>query len=141
VACARLSIHCGTALRRVAILLAGFVLTSCSLLTIKSPETPLTAREQEARLLTRDYAAHFATIITHLMDDAPRGETDPAIRSQELRLKLGAVTEITRAATGLPPIASLWIPGRFRFSFVRRLTLKAGVSLRTPAAIAATRLK
>jgi hypothetical protein len=41
------------------------------------------------------------------MDDAPRGETDPAIRSQELRLKLGAVTEITRASTGLSSIAGL----------------------------------
>ncbi|HEY4971418.1 MAG TPA: hypothetical protein VII35_16075, partial [Steroidobacteraceae bacterium] len=76
-------------------------------MTIKSPETPLTTREQEARLLTRDYAAHFATTVTHLIDDAARIDTDPAIRSQALRLKLGAVGEITRASTGLSPIASL----------------------------------
>jgi hypothetical protein len=85
-------------------LLAGLVLTGCSLLTIKSPETPLTAREQEARLLTRDYAAHFATTITHLIDDAPHAGGDNAIRSQALRLKLSAVMEITRASTGLSPI-------------------------------------
>jgi hypothetical protein len=114
---------------RVAILLAGFVLTGCSLLTIKSPETPLTAREQEARLLTRDYAAHFATIITHLMDDALRGETDPSIRSQELRLKLGAVTEITRASTGLSPIASLLDTWAFSLQLRDFLTTGSGAAL------------
>jgi hypothetical protein len=90
----------GATLRRGALLLAGFVLTGCSLLTIKSPEIPLTAREQEARLLTRDYAAHFATTIAHLIDDATHADAGIATRSQALRLKLGAVTEITRASTG-----------------------------------------
>jgi len=61
--------HPVAALARIAPMLAGFVLTGCSLLTIKSPEIPLTAREQEARLLTRDYAAHFAATITHLLVD------------------------------------------------------------------------
>jgi hypothetical protein len=97
----------GAALLRSVPLLAGLALTGCSLLSIKSPEIPLTPREQEARLLTRDYAAHFASTITHLIDDAVPGDADPAIRSQALRLKLGAVTEITRASTGLSPIGSL----------------------------------
>src|ERR1700719_1833675 len=91
----------------VAPLLASLVLTGCSLLSVKSPEIPLTAREQEARLLTRDYAAHFATTVTHLLDDAAHENTTPAIQSLALRLKLGAVTEITRASTGLSPLASL----------------------------------
>src|SRR3984893_1722717 len=95
----------GATLGRAAPLLAAFVLTGCSLLTIKSPEIPLTAREQEARLLTRDYAAHFATTVAHLIDDAPQGDAGTA--SQALRLKLGAVAEITRASTGLSPTARL----------------------------------
>jgi len=93
--------------RGMASLATLLVLTGCSLITIKSPETPLTAREQEARLLTRDYAAHFSSTMTHLIDESMRTDADPAIRSQALRLKLGIVTESTRAATGLSPIGSL----------------------------------
>ncbi|HEV7985972.1 MAG TPA: hypothetical protein VGP20_07390 [Steroidobacteraceae bacterium] len=113
-------------LGRAGPLLLGFVLTGCSLLTIKSPETPLTAREQEARLLTRDYAAHFATTISHLIDDAPGSDADPAIRSQALRLKLGAVTEITRASTGLSPMASLLDTWAFSLQLRDFLTTGAG---------------
>src|ERR1700678_1270103 len=107
----------GAMLRRAGPLLAGFVLTGCSLLQIKSPETPLTAREQEARLLTRDYAAHFATTVPHLLDDAGHENNTPAIQSLALRLKLGAVTEITRASTGLSPIASLLDTWAFSLQF------------------------
>jgi len=121
--------HLGATLARIAPLLAGFVLTGCSLLTIKSPETPLTAREQEARLLTRDYASHFATTVTHLIDDPPRGDAATAIRSQALRLKLGAVAEITRASTGLSPTASLLDTWAFSLQFRDFLTTGAGAHL------------
>src|SRR5258708_23703041 len=109
--------HRVASLARIAPLLAGFVLTGCSLLTIKTPEIPLTAREQEARLLTRDYAAHFAGTIAHLIDDAPYGDAGTATRTQALRLKLGAVTEITRASTGLSPTASLLDTWAFSVQF------------------------
>jgi hypothetical protein len=119
----------GAPLARVAPLLAAFALTGCSLLTIKSPEVPLTAREQEARLLTRDYAAHFATTVTHLIDDSARGDAGTPIRSQALRLKLGAVTEITRASTGLSPTASLLDTWAFSLQFRDFLTTGAGAHL------------
>ena len=64
----RLVARTAPALKFAAPLLACFALTGCSLLTIKSPEIPLTPREQEARLLARDYAAHFATTTSHLID-------------------------------------------------------------------------
>jgi hypothetical protein len=83
------------------------MLSGCSLLSIKTPEVPLTAEEQEARLLTRDYAAHFASSLTQLTDAAAAAHPDPGIRTLTLRLKLNAVAEITRASTGLSPIASL----------------------------------
>jgi hypothetical protein len=103
-----MSRHCGWgALRRAASLLALLVMTGCSLISIKSPEVPLTPREQDARMLTRDYAVHFVSTMTHLIDDATRNDTDPAIKLQALRLKLGTITESTRAATGLSPIGSL----------------------------------
>ena len=83
------------------------LLSGCSLLSIKTPEVPLTATEQQARLLTRDYAAHFSGAMTHLIDDAVSRSSDPGVRAQAVRLKLGLVTQSTRAATGLSPIGSL----------------------------------
>jgi hypothetical protein len=82
-------------------------LPACSLLSIKSPETPLTPREQEARLLTRDYAEHFNDVMIRVIDDAAASQTDPAVRALALQLKLGVVSQSTRAATGLSPIGSL----------------------------------
>ncbi len=140
----------GAALRRAAPLLACLVLAAClvlpgcSLLSIKTPEVPLTAQEQEARLLTRDYAAHFATTVTHLVDDTPQVDTDPAARSQALRLKLGAVTEITRASTGLSPMASLLDSWAFSLQFRDFLVTGAGANLlgkaQPDARVSATRL-
>ena len=114
---------------RVAPFLTGLALAGCSLLTIKSPEIPLTPREQEARLLTRDYAAHFSTTVIHLIDDAAHGSSDAAFRSQALRLKLAAVTEITRASTGLSPIASLLDTWAFSLQFRDFLVTGAGAEL------------
>lgn len=82
-------------------------LPACSLLSIKTPETPLTPREQEARLLTRDYAEHFNEVMTRVIDDATASQPDPAVRALALQLKLGVVSQSTRAATGLSPIGSL----------------------------------
>jgi hypothetical protein len=128
-AAALLVARTATALTLAAPLLACLALTGCSLLTIKSPEIPLTPREQEARLLTRDYAAHFATTTSHLIDDAARENTDPAIRLQALRLKLGAVTEITRASTGLSPMGSLLDTWAFSLQFRDFLTTGSGANL------------
>jgi hypothetical protein len=83
------------------------VLPACSLLSIKSPETPLTPREQQARLLTRDYAEHFNEVMIRAIDDAAARDTDPAVRALALQLKLGVVSQSTRAATGLSPMGSL----------------------------------
>jgi hypothetical protein len=82
-------------------------LPACSLLSIKTPETPLTPREQEARLLTRDYADHFNGVMIRVIDDAAASQADPAVRALALQLKLGVVSQSTRAATGLSPIGSL----------------------------------
>ncbi len=113
----------------LASVLVSLLLAGCSLLTIKSPEIPLTPREQEARLLTRDYAAHFATTVTQLIDQATPPDGDSAVRSQALRLKLGAVTEITRTSTGLSPIASLLDTWAFSLQFQDFLSKGAGKDL------------
>jgi hypothetical protein len=126
----RSSDHCvRPILRRAALLLAGLLLSGCSLLAIKSPEKPLSAREQQARLLTRDYAAHFVSTITHLLDDAAPNASDPAVRLQAIRLKLSAVTEITRSSTGLSPIASLLDTWSFAVQFRDFLVTGAGADI------------
>jgi hypothetical protein len=100
--------HTRRAARRCTLLsVALSILPACSLLSIKTPETPLTPREQEARLLTRDYAEHFNGAMIRALDDAAVRETDPTVRSLALQLKLGVVSQSTRAATGLSPIGSL----------------------------------
>jgi hypothetical protein len=131
-------------LRRAMPLLAGLLLTGCSLLSIKSPEKPLSAREQQARLLTRDYAAHFVSTITHLLDDAAPTTADPAVQLQAIRLKLSAVTEVTRASTGLSPIASLLDTWAFAVQLRDFLVSGAGAdtlgSAQTDVRLGATRL-
>lgn len=108
---------------------AVWLLAGCSLLTIKSPEVPLTPREQETRLLTRDYAAHFAATFTQLLDAAPLADAGPAFKVQALRLKLGGVTEITRASTGLSPFVSLLDTWAFTAQLRAYFTDGAGIEL------------
>jgi hypothetical protein len=105
------------------------LLNGCTLLSIKTPEVPLTPSEQQARLLTRDYAAHFSGTMTHLIDDAVARSSDSAVRAQAVRLKLGLVTETTRAATGLSPIGSLLDTWAFAIQLKDFLVSGAGADL------------
>jgi hypothetical protein len=104
------------------------VLSGCSLLTIKSPEVPLTPEEQEARLLTRDYAAHFANVMVRTIDDASK-DAPPSVSAQALRLKLGSVSEITRASTGLSAVGSLLDTWAFTLQLRDFLVTGAGEDL------------
>lgn len=115
-------------LLRAPVMLA-LLLNGCSLLSIKTPEVPLTASEQQARLLTRDYATHFSDTMTHLVDDAVSSSSDPGVRAQAIRLKLGLVTESTRAATGLSPVGSLLDTWAFAIQLRDFLVSGAGADL------------
>lgn len=121
----------GNTARRIATLIAvaACALTGCSLLTIKSPEIPLTPREQEARLLTRDYAANFASTFVELIDEAHDNDREPGAKAQLLKFKLGVVTEITRASTGLSPIGSLLDTWAFSIQLRDFLTSGDGAKL------------
>jgi hypothetical protein len=104
------------------------MLSGCSLLAIKSPEVPLTPQEQEARLLTRDYAAHFANVMVRAIDDASKN-APPSVSAQALRLKLGSVSEITRASTGLSAVGSLLDTWAFALQLEEFLVTGAGEDL------------
>jgi hypothetical protein len=127
--CASSRRACRRALQHALVVACVAVLTGCSLLSIKTPDTPLTSSEQEARLLTRDYAAHFSSSMTHLIDDAVARNSDPAIRSQAVRLKLGVVSASTRAATGLSPMGSLLDTWAFALQLRDYLVSGAGAEL------------
>ena len=111
------------------VLALSFLLNACSLLSIRTPDKPLTPQEQEARVLSRDYSAHFSSTMLHLIDDSVAEQSDAHIRSQAIRLKLGIVTESTRAATGFSPIGSLLDTWAFAIQMREYLVSGAGSTL------------
>lgn len=92
------------------ILLCGalsLALSSCSLISLKSPERPLSPRDLNARILTRELSAQFVTSVNRCADDIAASEHDPRVLENTLRWEIGAVGESRRAATRLVPMMSL----------------------------------
>lgn len=114
---------------RYVVIVLSLFLNACSLLSIRTPEKPLTPVEQEARVLTRDYSAHFSSTMIHVIDDSVAKEQDAGVRSQAVRLKIGIVSEGTRAATGLSPIGSLLDTWAFSIQLRDFLVSGAGATL------------
>src|SRR5215472_9432503 len=83
------------------------VLSSCSLISLKSPERPLSPRDLNARILTRELSAQFVTAVNHTADDIAASEHDPAVLENGLRWEIAAVGESRRAATRLVPTMGL----------------------------------
>jgi hypothetical protein len=98
----------GTFLARVRRLIAVCLLTGlagCSLISVKSPEKPLSARDVNTRLLTRQYSAYFIVTVERCADAI--SAEDEGVASNALRWKIVAVSESERAATQLSPTLSL----------------------------------
>jgi hypothetical protein len=79
----------------------------CSLISVKTPDKPLSPRDVNTRLLTRDYSNRFVAVIEKSVVDIAASETDPAVLENSLRWEIAAVTESRRAATRLVPLRSL----------------------------------
>jgi hypothetical protein len=65
-----------------------------------------------ARILTREYSAHFIAAVAESADDISAHETDPNVMINALRWKIAAATQSERAATRMAPMMSLldtWI--------------------------------
>jgi hypothetical protein len=88
-----------------ALLLAS--IASCSLVSIKSPEKPLSARDLNARLLTHEYSAHFITAVEQTADQISAASADPAVRTNALRWKIAASAKSERAASQVVPMMGL----------------------------------
>lgn len=87
------------------VVLAGAA--GCSLVSLKSPERPLSAQDLDSRILTREMSAQFVAAVARTADDIAMTETDPLILDNSLRWEIAAVAHSRRAATRLTPMMSL----------------------------------
>jgi len=88
-------------------LLVIAVLPGCSLLSIKSPERPLSDRDMNARLLTRELTTNFLAASTRNTDTILAVETDPVVIERTLRWELGVIESSRQAEMQLAPLMSL----------------------------------
>jgi hypothetical protein len=94
-------------LRLPAFLAAAACVAGCSLVSLKTPERPLSTRDLNARILTRDFSYHFVAAVGQCADDIGASETDPGVLTSALRWKIAAATESQRAASRIAPMMSL----------------------------------
>src|ERR1700730_14759774 len=57
----------------------------CSLVSLKSPEKPLSTRDLNARILTHEFSARFIGAIEQTSDEMSAATEDPAVRLNVLR--------------------------------------------------------
>jgi hypothetical protein len=99
--------HRGARLRRLGILATALIAAGCSLISVKIPERPLSARDLNTRFLTRELSYHFIAAVGSCADEIAIGETDPAVRENALRWKIAAADASERAATRIVPLMAL----------------------------------
>jgi hypothetical protein len=87
-----------------ALLLGG---AGCSLISLKTPEHPLSARDLNARILTRELAAQFQTAVTRCAANIAATDEDATVLDNALRWEIAAVAESRRASTQVAPMMSL----------------------------------
>ena len=89
-------------------LAAGLLcLVGCSLVTLKSPEKPLSARDLNARILTHEFAARFIRSVEQTGDEIAAGTDDPRIELNTLRWKIAVAAASDRAASQMAPMLGL----------------------------------
>ena len=88
---------------KLAALLLLTALTGCSLISIKSPERPLSARDMNARILTRELTTHFIAANGRNTDNILATESDPAVINNALRWEVGVIVTTRNAETQLSP--------------------------------------
>jgi hypothetical protein len=82
-------------------------LASCSLVTLKSPEKPLSARDLNARILTHEFAARFIFAVEQTADEIAAATEDPRIQLNTLRWKIAVASSSDRAASQMAPLLGL----------------------------------
>ncbi|HEY2675547.1 MAG TPA: hypothetical protein VGI65_01170 [Steroidobacteraceae bacterium] len=91
--------------RSAKIMLAAALLLNaagCSLVSLK--ERPLSARDLNARVLTREYSAQFIAAVEKCADDISAKEQDQQVLINTLRWEIAAASHSVRAATQITPM-------------------------------------
>jgi len=79
------------------------LLSGCSLVSLKSPERPLSTRDLNARIATRQFSVEFTTAVEQCADEIGRKESDPVVLRNALRWKIAITAQSLRAASQLAP--------------------------------------
>jgi hypothetical protein len=87
-----------------ALLLGG---AGCSLVSLKSPERPLSARDLNARVLTRELSAQFQNAVARCAANIAATEQDRTVLDNALRWEISAVAASRSASTQLAPLLGL----------------------------------
>ena len=82
-------------------------LAGCSLVSLKSPEKPLSARDLNARILTHEFAARFIFAVEQTADEIEAGTDDTHIQLNTLRWKIAVASASDRAASQMAPMLGL----------------------------------
>ena len=92
---------------RVAVLTLMLCLSGCSLVSLKSPERPLSTRDLNARILTRQFSVDFIGAVEQCADNIAISDPDPNIQRNALRWKIGATTQSQQAALQVAPMMAV----------------------------------
>jgi hypothetical protein len=82
-------------------------LAGCSLITVKSPERPLSTQELNARILVREEASQFMQATDRWGGRVAATERDAAVFENSLRWEIAAVAASRSAATQIAPMMGL----------------------------------
>jgi hypothetical protein len=91
----------------VAALSLMLLLSGCSLLSLKSPERPLSTRDLNARILTRQFSGDFIAAVEQCADNIAVSDPDPNIQRNALRWKIAATTQSQHAALQVAPMMAV----------------------------------
>jgi hypothetical protein len=81
--------------------------SGCSLVSLKSPERPLSTRDLNARILTRQFSVDFIAAVEQCADTIAVSDPDPNIQRNALRWKIAATTESQHAALQVAPMMAV----------------------------------
>jgi hypothetical protein len=95
---------CAHGLGCIAVLTA---LAGCSLISLKSPEKPLSTQELNARILTREQTSQFITAVERSAQSIVTTEENQMVLENALRWELAALSASRRAETQLVPMMEL----------------------------------
>jgi len=82
-------------------------LGSCSLVSVKTPDKPLSTRDLNTRILTRQFSADYLQAVRQCADEIAAQDPNPDVQRNTLRWKIALAQQSQRAALQLSPAMAL----------------------------------